>query len=445
MSRFAGLVSAVLLAVASTRASFAQDEIFVTNQDNNSVTVYARTASGDAVPVRTIAGASTGLSTPEGVAFDAIHGEIFVVNSGALSVTVYPRNANGNTAPSRTISGPSTALTAANAIAVDPIHGEIYVDGSNAGFVNVYPRTADGDVAPIRTLAGATTTLHAPQGLALDLVHDELLVTSLFEPAFPTPDRVLVFSRTASGNVAPLRTIAGASTGLNGPAGLAVDPYHDEIVVTSNPSVSVFSRTANGDVPSLRKIVGGSTGLSCPIGLIDDLTHDELIAVNFCIGTVTSYTRTATGDATPLRTISGAHTGFSGPVWIAAAGSGTSFFSLAPCRIADTRDPAGPYGGPALAANADRTFVISGQCGVPPGAKAAAFNLAVTLSTAGGDIRVFPAGAGLPLVSALNWNAGQTRANNAIIQLGASGDVTVHPDQPSGTVHLIIDVTGYFQ
>ena len=121
------------------------------------------------------------------------------------------------------------------------------------------------------------------------------------------------------------------------------------------------------------------------------------------------------------------------------------FFAVVPCRIADTRNPAGPYGGPALVANVDRTFVIAGQCGIPVGAKAAAFNFAVTLSTAGGDLRVFPAGAGLPLVSALNWNAGQTRANNAVIQLGPSGDITVHPDQPSGTVHLIFDVTGYFQ
>jgi CSLREA domain-containing protein len=129
----------------------------------------------------------------------------------------------------------------------------------------------------------------------------------------------------------------------------------------------------------------------------------------------------------------------------ATGSSATQFFAVTPCRVADTRNPAGPYGGPALAANVDRTFVIAGQCGIPVGATAAAFNLAVTLSTAGGDLRVFPAGAGLPLVSALNWNAGQTRANNAIIQLGPSGDVTVHPDQPAGTVHLILDVTGYFQ
>jgi hypothetical protein len=124
---------------------------------------------------------------------------------------------------------------------------------------------------------------------------------------------------------------------------------------------------------------------------------------------------------------------------------GAAFYSITPCRVADTRNPPGPYGGPALAANVDRTFVVSGQCGVPAGAKAAAFNLAVTLSTAAGDLRVFPAGAALPLVSAINWNAGQTRANNAVIQFGASGDITVHPDMPSGSVHLILDVFGYFQ
>jgi hypothetical protein len=38
-----------------------------------------------------------------------------------------------------------------------------------------------------------------------------------------------------------------------------------------------------------------------------------------------------------------------------------------------------------------------------------------SLSTAGGDLRIFPAGTALPLVSAINYNAGKTRANNAII------------------------------
>jgi hypothetical protein len=124
---------------------------------------------------------------------------------------------------------------------------------------------------------------------------------------------------------------------------------------------------------------------------------------------------------------------------------GTNYFTVSPCRVADTRNPIGPYGGPALAANADRTFVIATQCGIPLTARAVSFNLTVTLPTALGDLRVFPAGAGLPLVSALNWRPGQTRANNAIVTLGPAGNIGVHVDQGSGTVHFIIDVNGYFQ
>jgi len=121
------------------------------------------------------------------------------------------------------------------------------------------------------------------------------------------------------------------------------------------------------------------------------------------------------------------------------------YHTVTPCRVADTRGAAGPYGAPALAANADRTFVIGGQCGIPLTAQAVAFNFTITLPTALGDLRTFPAGGSLPLVSTMNWRPGQTRANNAIVPLGPSGDVVVHVDQGSGIVHFIIDVNGYFQ
>ena len=128
-----------------------------------------------------------------------------------------------------------------------------------------------------------------------------------------------------------------------------------------------------------------------------------------------------------------------------ASGGGAKFFTVPPCRLADTRGPAGPYGSPALSGGGNRTFVIGGQCGIPAGARAVAFNFTVTQGTAQGDIRTFPGGTPLPLVSTLNWAPGQTRANNAVTGLGASADLTVHVDQSGGTVQIIIDVTGYFQ
>jgi hypothetical protein len=47
-------------------------------------------------------------------------------------------------------------------------------------------------------------------------------------------------------------------------------------------------------------------------------------------------------------------------------GSALEFSTLTPCRLLDTRDAAGTFGGPALAAGADRVFPLFGRCGMPP-------------------------------------------------------------------------------
>src|SRR5215831_20239568 len=103
-------LSAALLSSVGIRAVFAQDELFVTNQGINSVTVYTRTANGNVAPLRTISGGATGLGFPEGIAVDTVNNEMFVANENSLSVTVYARTANGNVAPLRTISGAATGL-----------------------------------------------------------------------------------------------------------------------------------------------------------------------------------------------------------------------------------------------------------------------------------------------------------------------------------------------
>jgi hypothetical protein len=122
-----------------------------------------------------------------------------------------------------------------------------------------------------------------------------------------------------------------------------------------------------------------------------------------------------------------------------------AFYSVTPCRLIDTRGATGPYGAPALNANMDRSFVIGGQCGVPVTAKAVAVNLTVTQPQALGDLRLYPGGGTLPNTSTMNYRAGQTRANNAIVNLGTQSDLVVRCVQGSGTVHFILDVTGYFE
>jgi len=122
------------------------------------------------------------------------------------------------------------------------------------------------------------------------------------------------------------------------------------------------------------------------------------------------------------------------------------YHTLAPCRILDTRNPDGPYGGPALQAGAVRDFTLAGQCGVPATAKSVSVNATATEPSSAGHLTVYPAGGAIPpLASTLNFSAGQTRANNAIMPLSASGAIAVQSAIPSGTVHFILDVTGWFE
>jgi hypothetical protein len=122
-----------------------------------------------------------------------------------------------------------------------------------------------------------------------------------------------------------------------------------------------------------------------------------------------------------------------------------SFYTVPPCRIADTRDPAGTYGGPALSANTDRVFPLVGQCGIPEGARAVALNITVTNPTSGGHLTLHPAGTPLPIASTINFRANQTRANNAAARLSLSGNLAVFCGMASGSVDLILDVNGYYQ
>ncbi len=118
---------------------------------------------------------------------------------------------------------------------------------------------------------------------------------------------------------------------------------------------------------------------------------------------------------------------------------------MSPCRLADTRNPDGPSGGPALSANTIRTFPVTNLCEIPLTAKAVAINLAVVLPSNDGDLRVYPAGGAAPLASSINFRPGIVRANNAIVKVGAGGALSVQCDMPSGGTHFFFDVYGYFE
>ncbi len=123
----------------------------------------------------------------------------------------------------------------------------------------------------------------------------------------------------------------------------------------------------------------------------------------------------------------------------------TLFYTLTPCRILDTRNPTGPYGGPSLLAGTSRTFVLAGQCGIPTNAIAVSVNITIVLPSSDGTLKLNPAGIPPGLATAISFAAGRVLANNAFAFLGTGGDVSVEDDQTSGTTDFIIDTNGYFK
>ncbi|MDQ5871652.1 MAG: hypothetical protein M3547_05540, partial [Acidobacteriota bacterium] len=123
---------------------------------------------------------------------------------------------------------------------------------------------------------------------------------------------------------------------------------------------------------------------------------------------------------------------------------GSAFYTLSPCRLFDTRDAAGPNGGPALGPRTQREFPIALRCGLPATARAVALNVTTAGATDYGYLVLFP-GNYAPFTSTLNFRPGQTRANNAVIGVTPIGGVSVGAGQFSGPVHVIVDISGYFE
>ena len=133
----------------------------------------------------------------------------------------------------------------------------------------------------------------------------------------------------------------------------------------------------------------------------------------------------------------------------ASAAGPYQLYTLPPCRVADTRNPTGPLGGPSLAGGATRSFPVTGQCGIPSAAKAVVFNVAVVGPTGSGHLRIWPYNTTMPLVATINFNAGEPAiANGAIVPLttNPTANMSVYLGTGAGThADLILDVTGYFQ
>jgi hypothetical protein len=117
------------------------------------------------------------------------------------------------------------------------------------------------------------------------------------------------------------------------------------------------------------------------------------------------------------------------------------FIPVTPCRVADTRNATGPFGGPIMSATTTRSFTIpSSACSIPATAKAYSLNVTVVPSGPLGYLTMWPTGQPQPTSSTLNSD-GRVKANAAIVPAGTGGAVSVYV---KNTTQVILDIDGYF-
>jgi len=140
--------------------------------------------------------------------------------------------------------------------------------------------------------------------------------------------------------------------------------------------------------------------------------------------------------------------------WQADAAPGdtdSTFVPVTPCRLFDTRPGQPPAGGvksPLGAGNSNiRTQQVTGSIGncvgIPAGATAISMNVTIVNPTAQSNLRIFPADAGLPTASNLNWLPGQSPTPNKVdVKLSPAGEINLF--NQNGTVDVLADVVGYY-
>ena len=130
-----------------------------------------------------------------------------------------------------------------------------------------------------------------------------------------------------------------------------------------------------------------------------------------------------------------------------------TFVPITPQRVLDTRNGTGGYNAP-LGSTEEARLLF----GPPPccageiltdqipfwWVSAVVMNVTVTQPTWDGSLVVYPSGTTPPLASNLNFNIATTVPNLVIAKLGTDRSMRVRNNATQGTVHVIVDISGYF-
>jgi hypothetical protein len=196
--------------------------------------------------------------------------------------------------------------------AATPVTPQLYVANflgkGVVSFLN--PKTVNGNVAPNTNVAGAQTGLNSPADMAVTASGVLLVANRLVAPTASVT--VYPGAATANGNVTPARNVQGANTALNLPTTLAISAVNDLLFVANNfapHDINVYSGASttglNGNLAPTRII--NSASLNNPFG-INFGANDDLYVANNGDGKVLVFANASTRNGTiaPDRTLTNA-------------------------------------------------------------------------------------------------------------------------------------------
>lgn len=273
------------------------------------------------------------LLTPLYLAYEPVEDVVYVSDFYGRAIRVYPAGASGNVAPLRTLTGP---LGQPRHVAVDVAHDEIFVITSTC-CVSTFARTADGNASALRQIFWRGAARLNNPGFVYYLAATDEIVVADYTPSPDSRAVLLFFARTASGDVAPTRTIEGASTLLGtGIVGLAHVPGHAELVALTVDAdgayrMVTFAQNASGNVAPMRVVEGPALGIENAGAIAYDAATDRIYALsgtyNSTSQALVAFPRTATGNVAPVRRVAGPRTMLAEPTAIAAVPPGDWIFA----------------------------------------------------------------------------------------------------------------------
>lgn len=245
------------------------------------------------------------------LAYDAVHDEIVVTSPLTQAILTFRGGAEGEEAPIRVIQGPKTGIQGVGAtgkVAIDP-HNNVIMLATPAprNEILFFAREANGDVAPIRKIGGPDTQLdngtqregggNVP-AMRVDHIHNLLLIPTLGQRGSNgSGGKVLIFDRSASGNVKPKAIIEGpVRTGNQ----FEVYPQNRILIAHTRDNLELWPIPLSGvsTQPPLR-IPAPLGRASADTGIALDPVHKEVIIATAAGNTIMTFSVPEVFDSAP--------------------------------------------------------------------------------------------------------------------------------------------------